>query len=77
MIKIYFKHFHQGNQFAGIEECTLDIPRYIRYATRARAIDDTGGIVAEDWAFCSEKDNPSRKKGRAIAEGRILKTLKK
>jgi hypothetical protein len=42
------------------------------YVTIARLKDEAGNIVGEGKAACSQKDNPSRQVGRAVAIGRAL-----
>lgn len=33
---------------------------------------DTGDTLAEEWAFCSDLDVPSRRQGRFISVGRLI-----
>lgn len=67
MKKVVVRHFHEGN----------DASRKVRkldstYATQARVVNlDTGDTLAEEWAFCSPRDVPSRKRGREVALGRL------
>lgn len=64
--KVVVRHFHEGN----------DADRAVRekatYATRARLITvETGEVLGEAWAYCSPRDQASRKRGRTIAVGRL------
>lgn len=69
--KVVVRHFHEGN----------DADRAVRgsspggealYATRAAVVDlDTGIYLAEEWAFCSPRDVPSRSIGREVSIGRL------
>lgn len=52
-----------------------DVPP--RFVTWADVLDEQGHVVAFGGAFCSHKDNPSRKMGRAIAHNRALKYLER
>lgn len=42
------------------------------YVTLARLYDKAGILVGEGKATCSERDNPRRSTGRAVAVGRAL-----
>lgn len=60
-----------------------DVPDYLRvhvrynrcerWQTYCRLYDEDDNLVAWGAAFCSARDNPVRKIGRAIAVGRALK----
>lgn len=68
MKKVVVRHFHEGN----------DADKAVRdgatYATQARVVSlETGDTLAEEWAWCSGKDVPSRSAGRFIAVGRLCK----
>lgn len=79
--KIVVRHFHDGNdsghEIRALRACDVTKARHVppRYATRATVIDlDTGKALTEDfWAFCSPRDSASRRTGRAVAVGRLLK----
>lgn len=68
-IKIRVIHLHRGN--------SSNRKRHGHaYVTIAQAIDkETGTIIKTRKAFCSKKDNPSRKIGRQVAVGRVLKDI--
>ena len=47
-----------------------------RRVTSCLIVDDNGELLARGLAFCSFKDQPNKKRGRMIAEGRAIKALK-
>ena len=52
----------------------IGMPMNIKRITIASLVDRvTGNKLAEATSFCDNKDNDSRKIGRAIAIGRVLK----
>lgn len=65
--KVVVRHFHAGNDKDHSVRGTAE------YATQARIVDlETGEYNAEEfWAYCSPRDNPSRRLGRSIALGRL------
>lgn len=78
--KVVVRHFHEGN------DANRQVRGKALYATYARIVDlDSGATVGwfddktgnsgvcEVWAYCTPKDVPSRKQGRAIALGRLQK----
>jgi hypothetical protein len=68
--KIRFQHFHEGNDPNHVVRGTAV------YATCAALVNvDTGDAIEESWSYCSPNDVPDRKKGRAIAYGRLQKKL--
>jgi len=68
-LRVHVVHLHEGNvsrnQLKKIGHTNA------RYVTIARLLDDDT-VVAEGLSACSQKDNPSRKIGRAVAIGRAL-----
>lgn len=67
MNKVVVRHFHEGN------DAKHKIRKGAKYATQARVVDlDTGDTLAEEWAFCSDLDVPSRRQGRFISVGRLV-----
>lgn len=76
MLKITFKHFHEGNDPYGNGRLNPKTRKRAPYATRCRVVDtETGDVVVETRAFCSKKDAPTRGIGREVSGGRALKTL--
>lgn len=67
-ITLGFHHYHAGNDPRGV------MRKRSAYATVAVVKNEnTGVILATGIARCNAKDKPSRKTGRAIAEGRAIK----
>lgn len=78
--RIFVRHYYpQRDPLEFVKaECPVRVPDRARYATRARAIEESSGVViGEAWAFCCERDNPDRKRGKDIATGRLFKQLQK
>lgn len=66
--KVVVRHFHDGNDQDFATRGTAI------YATQARVVDlETGTYDSDEyWAFCSPRDNPSRRLGRHIALERLF-----
>jgi hypothetical protein len=68
-LKLRVIHLHEGNSHPRIGPNAS-----VRYVTVAFVYPEGGNRpIAEGYAMCSCKDNPSRKIGRAIAVGRCFK----
>lgn len=67
--KIVVRHFHDGNDF------DYSVRGTAIYATSAHIVDTETGDPLTDtyWAYCSPRDNPSRRLGRQIAVARLKK----
>ena len=66
-VKIYHTHDPKVLRFLSISK------RPPRYLTEATLVDTaTNTMVAMAFAWCSPKDTPSRKLGRAIAHNRCI-----
>lgn len=68
--KIVFSHFHNGN------DADHKIRGHATYATKATLLDlDSGIPIAQECAYCSPRDVPSRSLGRKISLGRLRKII--
>lgn len=72
---VRINHYTQPNELIGLCQSTTAKPP--RYATMASVYGPGDQFVCEAWAFCSPKDSPSRKRGRAIAHNRAVTKLKR
>lgn len=68
-IKVVVRHFHAGN------DPDFSARGTSVYATEAAVYDTENHEYVSDgfWAFCSPRDNPSRKLGRHIALERLYR----
>ena len=83
MLKPRFMHYRQPDDHPfTFSFSPQDADNWNHSTVRVKAVtvchleDEDGEIVAEGMAFCSLKDQFSRKKGRLISEGRARKALK-
>ena len=67
-MKVKRVHLHEGNS-------TRRERHGHKFVTITKIFDDEGNLLAEGKAYCSRRDNPSRKLGREIADGRAWKKL--
>lgn len=78
--RVQVRHFHQGNSSPAIRS-TVDSSGhkyYHDYMTLARIYDrNSNMLLTEGRSYCSERDNPCRQTGRAVAVGRAMRNLAK
>ena len=69
---------HHANELGQIQRHnkSLELPTAVA-ATMCYFEDDDRNRLAVGYAFCSQKDQFSKKRGRMIAEGRARKQLRK